>query len=123
MDDDVLDALAQGHRARSAGNLELSQEWLERARRLAPNNAMIRLTLAAVMLDRGLPEARELIKTTQDTDDIREASLALAVVNLRQGEPVLAAEALGRSLSHHAHSIPDLSPIADAVAHIARQLG
>lgn len=123
MNDTILDALAQGHRARSAGNLELSQEWLERARRLAPNNAMVRLTLAAVMLDRGLPEASDLIKTAQNTDDIREASLTLAAVNLRQGEPDLAAEALGRSLSHHAHSISNLSPIADAVVLATTTLG
>jgi GT2 family glycosyltransferase len=123
MNNDILDALAQSHHARAAGNLELSQEWLEHARRIAPNNSMVRLTLAAVMLDRGLPEALELIKNTQNKDDIREASLALAILNLRLGEPGLAAEVLGRSLSQHAHSIPELSPIADAVVRDTNALG
>ena len=111
-DIEVLDALAQGHREHAAANFDASQEWFERALRIAPGDATVLLALAGTLLAKGLPECRAIYEQVASANDVREAWLGLAVANLHHRRPTEAAGALGAVLSQHAHAIADIAAVA-----------
>ncbi|MBN8888990.1 MAG: glycosyltransferase [Rhodospirillales bacterium] len=123
MSDTLFDALANSERERAAGNLNAAQQWLERADRIAPNNAVVRLHLAGILLAQGDPRARTLYDEVAQGTDVREAWLGLAAAALRLGDPPQAAAALARVLSQHAHAADDIATVAGAVADAAGASG
>jgi GT2 family glycosyltransferase/glycosyltransferase involved in cell wall biosynthesis len=91
--------------------------WLERAHRLAPEDASVSLSLAAVWLERGDgAEAAALLDEVVRRGDAREAWLILAACRHRLGEAAAAAAALAQAFSRHALPAEALlAPLADAI--------
>jgi GT2 family glycosyltransferase/glycosyltransferase involved in cell wall biosynthesis len=117
-------AWQRGQVARAAGDLAGARGWLERARRLAPEDAMVTLLLAMTLLDLGDPAAAELFEDVAARHAAREAWLGLVTARRRQGQAALAAAALAALLSRHALA-PDagFAGLADAVAVAAGEAG
>lgn len=97
------DAWQRGQSALSAGALPDALRWLERANRIAPEDAGIALALAGARIRTGQHDAAEtLLRTLADRHDVRELWLSLASVRRSIGAAAGAAAALGRALSRHA---------------------
>ena len=97
------DAWQRGQSAMSAGRVPEGVRWLERANRIAPEDAGIALALAGARIRTGAHEAAEvLLRGLADTHDLRELWLSLASVRRSIGAAAPAAAALGRALSRHA---------------------
>ena len=104
------DALERGRAAEQAGVLDEARRWLERARRLAPTDATVAVSLGGLLLRQGDPEAAaRVLRPVADAHDLREAWSGLAVCALQQGRVEEAALAMGALLSRHA---PDESSAA-----------
>jgi len=110
-------ALRQGQDLLSAGDAAAALPWLERARRIAPEDDTALLALAMARLALGDATAAEAFATLATRHDVREVWIGLAAMRLRAGDAAAAATALAAALSGHA--LPDeatWSGFADAVA-------
>jgi len=97
------DALERGRAAEQGGALDEARRWLERARRLAPTDATVAVSLGGLLLRQGDPEAAaRVLQPVADAHDLREAWSGLTVCALQQGRAAEAALALGALLSRHA---------------------
>ena len=77
--------------------------WLERARRILPNDDMVALSLALAQLRAGLPrEAAALFASLARRLDLLEAWTGLAAAARRCGDTAQAAGAMQAALSRHA---------------------
>jgi GT2 family glycosyltransferase/glycosyltransferase involved in cell wall biosynthesis len=117
-------AWQRGQAARAAGDHAGARGWLERARRLAPEDALVTLLLAMTLYDLGDPAAAELFEDVANRHAAREAWLGLVTARRRQGQAALAAAALAKLLSRHA-LVPGagFAALADAVAVAANEAG
>jgi GT2 family glycosyltransferase len=80
-----------------------SRRWLERARRIAPSDAMVALSLAlACLRDDDPAAAARLFAEVCNRYEVAEAWMGLAASALRLGEHARAAEAMQACLSRHA---------------------
>ncbi len=100
-----------------------SRRWLERARRIAPSDAMVALSLALACLRDNDPAAAALLfAEVCSRHDVAEAWMGLAASAIQLGEPARAAEAMQACLSHHAMTAT-ASGLAAAAAAAARMPG
>jgi len=106
-----------GEAAFAADDLATAASWLDRARRLAPKNPTVMLTLATVWLRQGRAEAEPLFEALAREHDVRPAWLGLAAARLGAGDAAGAARALARTLSGGAGPVDaTLQRLAGAVA-------
>jgi len=117
-------AWQRGQAAHAAGDHAGARGWLERARRLAPEDVMVTLLLAMTLFDLGDPAAADLFEGVAARHAAREAWLGLVTARRRQGQAALAATALAALLSRYA-LVPDagFAGLADAVAMAAGEAG
>ncbi len=114
------DAWRQGQ---SAPDAKLARQWLERARRIAPDDQTVALSLAMTCLRGGDPaEARRLFQTITAAIDVCEAWLGLAASALQTGDPTAAVTAMQAALSRHAAS-EAVRSLAASVARAAEWAG
>ena len=112
------DALERGRAAEAGGDLDVARRWLERARRLAPTDATIAVSLGGLLLRQGdLEMARQVLGPVAEKHDLREAWSGLAVCALQLGQVEDAVQALQALLSRHA---PDESVAMLAALVVAR---
>jgi GT2 family glycosyltransferase/glycosyltransferase involved in cell wall biosynthesis len=117
-------AWQRGQAARAAGDRAGARLWLERARRLAPEDAMVTLLLAMTLLDLGEAEAAGLFEAVATRHAAREAWLGLVTARHLQGQAALAAAALAALLSRHVLVAgAGFAALADAVARAAGEPG
>ena len=99
--------------------------WLERAHRIAPEDAGVALSLASLRLGAGAyAGAASLLEEVTRRHDVREAWLSLAAARRGLRDPEAAVAALQQALSRHV--LPErrqLAPLADAIAGEARLPG
>lgn len=89
----------RAQRERAAGDLAASCNWLERAHRLVPDDALVSLTLGAFRLELGLAaEAAPLLDKVARQYDSPEAWIALASCHLARDAEAPCVEALERAL-------------------------
>ena len=114
------DALERGRAAEAGGDLGEARRWLERARRLAPGDATVAVSLGGLLLRQGDPEAAEsVLAPVAEAHDLREAWSGLAVCALQRGRVEEAVAAMRALLSRHA---PDGS-VAMLAALVAERAG
>ena len=111
-------AWERGQRAAAEGDHSAARLWLQRARRLAPEDGMVAFTLAMLLLARNDPAAAPLFEMLGRRLDRREAWLGLAAIRLGQGEPDKAAAAAAAALSRHAPD-PAYAQLLDRIAEAA----
>src|SRR6185437_1918402 len=111
-------AWERGQRASAEGDHATARLWLERARRLAPQDGMVAFSLAMLLLARNDPEAAPLFEFLARTLDRREAWLGLAATRFGQHQHAAAAEAVAGALSRHAPN-PAMAALLDRVAESA----
>lgn len=114
-------ACREADAALAAGDLVTAQRRLERACRLAPQNPVPVVSLAAVLLQQRAPGAARLFARIAQEHDLREAWLGLAAARRLDGDPDGAAAALAQALARGAPS-PDLAFVEAATA-ITRDVG
>ena len=87
--------------SRAAGDKATARRWLERAQRLAPRDALVRLTLGALLLEMGAPDqAAPLLETVAKEWNVPAAWMALvscALAMEAEEQGVAALEAALRS--------------------------
>jgi GT2 family glycosyltransferase/glycosyltransferase involved in cell wall biosynthesis len=107
----------RGQASAAAGDLREARQWLERARRLAPEDAGVALSLATVLMGLGdFPPAAAFLETLTQRHDVREAWFSLAAARRSLRDPAGAAEALAAALGRHVLPEPDhIAPLADAI--------
>ncbi len=96
------EAFRAGNQAAEAGDLSAARFWLERARRLTPQDGSIRLALAALMLRQGAPQAVALLEQVAGEDDVREAWMGLIAARHSRQDAPGAAAAMAALLQRHA---------------------
>lgn len=102
------------------GRLDLARAWLERARRLAPGDATVQLSLATVLLSQGDPGAAALFAALAARLDRREVWVGMIAACRASGDTAGAAVALTALLSRHATgTTAEFRLAADAVARSA----
>jgi len=117
-------ALRSGQALLDAGDPAAALPWLERACRIAPDNATALLPLAAALLALGDPRAADAFATLAAEHDVREVWIGLAVARQRLGDLTGAAAALARSLAGHALPMHEAEfEFADAIAAAAGAAG
>ena len=108
-------ALEAGRRAAHDGAWLEAWRWLDRARRIAPEDGSVRLECAVVALRLGRPESADLFESVAEQCDIAEAWAGLAAAAQREGNTGKARGALATLLSCHAFR-HEWRGFADAVA-------
>lgn len=108
-------AFEQGRTALVAGDSATALRWLERARRLAPHDPNVTLTLASLYLGSNPGKAAELFLAVTQAHDVKQAWLGLAAARLRHDGPEAAAAPLAVLLSRHAFT-PDITGLAEQIA-------
>ncbi len=99
-----------------------ARHWLQRAHRLEPDDAAIRLNLATLELRLGgFAAAADLLEGLVAAHDLREGWISLALARHRLGQPDAAATAMGRALS--AHVLPPEAMVASLAAMVAGGVG
>eukprot|EP01037_Dinobryon_pediforme_P002670 gene2670-2709_t len=91
--------IASGFVAR--GDLTSARAWLDRARRIMPDDPGVALALAGVLLQQGQPGAEALLIKALTRADTSELWLTLAAAHLKAGNREAARNALARLLSGH----------------------
>lgn len=91
-------AWRQGQAALRGGQVAEAVRWLDRACRLAPNDPLFRLGLAAAWLRQAPARAVPLFIALTARHDTREAWLGLAAAFFQSGDHAGAAAALGQAL-------------------------
>ena len=110
-------AWQRGDRANRAGDPAEARRWLERARRLAPADPVIAMSLATVLLALADPGAVALFREVASGHDLLPAWLGWAASSRLAGDHPAACQALARALSGHSHPEPDrVAALASAVA-------
>jgi GT2 family glycosyltransferase len=95
----ALSAFRRAQAAIEAGDLATATLWIQRARRLAPSDATVQLTFAAIIVHTAPWEAvDELRALTKRQPWNSDAIMALAAALLRDDRPAAAAAALGGML-------------------------
>ena len=103
----------------AATNPAESRAWLERARRIVPNDNTIALSLAMACLRTGdLAAALELFQSLTARIDLPEAWLGLAASAIQAGDMAVAVMAIQSALSRHT-STPTMRRLAATVARAA----
>ena len=97
----ALDAFRRGDAAVAQGEFAEARRWLERARRLAPTDPSIALSLASVMLMRREVSARALFAAVAAEHDVVGAWLGAAATARLGGDIKGAARDLAQALSAH----------------------
>jgi len=116
------EAWQAGQAALLGGDLPRARFWLERACRLAPDDASAALALAAAHLRSGMPaDAVPLLERVTAKGTSREALLLLAAAYKHAGQPTAAATALAGLLS--ANLVAAADGLAGLARDIARQSG
>ena len=106
-------------RGREAADPAESRRWLERARRIMPDDDTIGLSLALSCLNGGdAAAARALFGPIAERWDLLEAWLGLAASAAQAGDWPAAAQAMQAALSHHAIP-PNTHTLAGVVAKAA----
>lgn len=95
--------------------------WLERARRLAPDDPSVLLALAQHRLTDNDPAACDLFAALAAITDMREAWLGLAAAAWRAKAAGRAGAALARMLS--AYVLPNSPELAQLASEVARDIG
>jgi GT2 family glycosyltransferase/glycosyltransferase involved in cell wall biosynthesis len=110
------DAWQLGQVAFAEGRLDDARRWLERARRFAPADSTVALSLAVVLLRQSDADAAPLFGEVTQAQDIREAWIGLAATHAQSGDWSAAATALGSALGRHAiHDITEVAPLAERI--------
>lgn len=112
------------HSAIDDSRLDEARRWLERARRYAPKDTTIALSLAVVLLRQGDDRAPSMFSEITESHDLREAWLGLAAARSAAGETGAASDALAAALSRHV--VPagvDISDLAGRIADNADRPG
>jgi GT2 family glycosyltransferase/glycosyltransferase involved in cell wall biosynthesis len=108
--------------AASSGRLDEARRWLERARRLAPVDVTVRISLGVVLLRAGEPHAAAtMFDEVARAHDLSEVWLGLAAARAETRDWPAAAAALSAALSHHVLSAS--TSIAPLATRIAREAG
>jgi len=115
-------ALARGHAALAANDLDVALDWLERAHRLVPKDPNVQLSLASACLGRAPMRAASLFAAIAEQYDVRQAWVGLAAANLRMNRPAEAQAPLAKALARHAF-VPDIVSLADQISGIAGSPG
>ncbi len=114
--DDARAAWDRADLARAAGDADEACRWLERAHRLVPDDALVRLTFGATLLELGrIEEATPLLDGVARDHDLPEAWAALAACYLARGQEAPCVEALERALRAVVPT-PALAALAGRVA-------
>lgn len=108
-------AMARGHAALAADDLEAALGWLERAHRLVPRDANVMLSLASACLGQDPMRAVILFGGVAEKYDVRQAWFGLAAAYLRMNRPVDARGPLANALARHA-LVSDIVALADQIA-------
>ena len=111
------EAWQRGQACITAGEPREARRWLERAHRLAPDDAGVSLSLATVLMGLGdFSPAAGLLETLTQRHDVREAwfSLAAARRALRDTDGALAALAIALA-QHVLPPVEHIAPLADAI--------
>ncbi len=110
-------ASLRGQELLAAGEMNPARDWLERAHRIAPDDAAVGFALSTLQLRMGdFAAAASLLDLLLRRHDVREGWMSLAAARLRMGHPEAAATALGHALSRHVMPEAKLvAPLADAV--------
>lgn len=115
-------AWTEGQACLMRGEFEEALRWLDRAHRIAPEDANIRLSLAAVTLQSGEPvRAAGLFRSVAERLDLREAWLGLAAALRAELRADEAAGVIGSMLARHL--IPPEPGIAAVVAAVVAAAG
>jgi GT2 family glycosyltransferase len=104
----------RGHAALAEGDANEALRWLDRARRLAPRDQNIALSLATLLLGRDTARAAAMFDSIAGTADLREAWQGLAAARHLLGDSHAAAACLARTLSCAVVS-DTLTPLANEV--------
>ncbi len=113
-----------GEAALASGELDAASAWLDRARRLAPEDPTVKLALATVWLRQGRPEASGLFEELASEHEVRAAWLGLAAARLAAGDSAAAARAVAKALSTQIAAIdPEFSNLAGKVAQARGEAG
>ena len=89
----------RAHAERDAGDIEAACRWMERAHRLAPDDALVQLILGALLLQAdAAPRAVPLLERVARTSDVPEAWIALASCHLALDAKRPCVDALERAL-------------------------
>lgn len=107
-------ALTEGLDALGAGDKPRAIRWLERARRLAPQDIRIEMTLASAVLESDPAQAARLFDIVTRQQESREGYLGLATARRRLGDTAAARAILARLLSRYACK-PDAVALADTL--------
>lgn len=111
----IDDAFSRGQNALAAGDAVGAVEWLDRARRLAPGNPVMALSLAAALIPIDAARAAAVFQRVLSEADLREAWFGLAAARFRMGDMAAARAALASGLCRHAPP-PSLTILADRIA-------
>lgn len=112
-------AWTRAQRASEAGDIGTALRWLERARRLLPEDDLIGLTLGSVRLAAGDAEgATALLRSLAERGIGAQAWVALAISEVSRGEVDLAARAVAAAL-HQGIVTPELAAVASRVTTLA----
>jgi GT2 family glycosyltransferase len=95
-------ALERGQSEAKAGRPQSARAWLDRAHRLAPEDGMVAISRAMLLLGQHDPEAARLFAAFAEKHDRREAWYGLVAARYAAGDASGAASAAGRALRTHA---------------------
>jgi GT2 family glycosyltransferase len=106
-------AWRHGEAAAAVGDLVEARRWLDRARRILPDDAMVALSLALVCLrDGDSAQSATLFESVVRQYDLAEAWTGLAAATYRLQQPTRATEAMHAALSRHV--MPPTTPLLAA---------
>ena len=111
----ALDAIDRGGKALAENDPASALRWLDRARRLLPEDPVAALMLAGARLPADPAAAAALFAEVAERHDLRQAWIGLAAARLRLQDPQSAADAIAALLSRHAFA-PDASALATRIA-------
>src|SRR5579875_1022306 len=111
----AAEAMRRGQDLLLAGNPAEARRWLDRARRLAPDDAILDFLLATALLRLRDPTARPMLQHLAAAHDAREIWAALAAAAWQEGDVGAAVAAMGRALGRHAFA-PGVAALAGRIA-------
>ena len=111
------EAWRRGQACMAGGDAREARRWLDRAHRLAPEDAGVALSLATVLLGRGdCAAAAGLLEALTQRHEVREAWFSLAAARRGLGDSTGAAAALGTALARHVlPPVGQIARLADAI--------
>jgi GT2 family glycosyltransferase/glycosyltransferase involved in cell wall biosynthesis len=115
------DALRRGEDLLAQGDAAAALRWLDRAQRIAGDDATVALARGRALLALGDPAAEAALQHVAAQHDVREVWLGLALARTRTADWPGAAEALGMALSGHA--LPPGESLFGAAGRIAQAAG